>query len=124
MIRRPPRSTRTDTLFPYTTLFRSPAARAVAAVRPARAQLLHQGADRPGRRRLRRRAARAGPAAAERIGRAARVGEPEALPSQRAGPDLRRTAWHLGHAARPGRCAAPTIRPPRRRRTPAPAVPP
>src|SRR3546814_12267505 len=31
MIRRPPRSTRTDTLFPYTTLFRSrrPAARAV-----------------------------------------------------------------------------------------------
>src|SRR3546814_7841328 len=32
MIRRPPRSTRTDTLFPYTTLFRSsvPGARAVA----------------------------------------------------------------------------------------------
>src|SRR3546814_7187797 len=27
MIRRPPRSTRTDTLFPYTTLFRSPAIR-------------------------------------------------------------------------------------------------
>src|SRR3546814_4014339 len=27
MIRRPPRSTRTDTLFPYTTLFRSPTAR-------------------------------------------------------------------------------------------------
>src|SRR3546814_3112142 len=27
MIRRPPRSTRTDTLFPYTTLFRSPGAR-------------------------------------------------------------------------------------------------
>src|SRR3546814_17951241 len=26
MIRRPPRSTRTDTLFPYTTLFRSPIA--------------------------------------------------------------------------------------------------
>src|SRR3546814_16980944 len=25
IIRRPPRSTRTDTLFPYTTLFRSPA---------------------------------------------------------------------------------------------------
>src|SRR3546814_2639436 len=31
MIRRPPRSTRTDTLFPYTTLFRSRCAR-----RPAR----------------------------------------------------------------------------------------
>src|SRR3546814_19687463 len=27
MIRRPPRSTRTDTLFPYTTLFRSPRGR-------------------------------------------------------------------------------------------------
>src|SRR3546814_14935326 len=33
MIRRPPRSTRTDTLFPYTTLFRSPfAASAVEEV--------------------------------------------------------------------------------------------
>src|SRR3546814_10612784 len=31
MIRRPPRSTRTDTLFPYTTLFRSAAAARVAA---------------------------------------------------------------------------------------------
>src|SRR3546814_5719778 len=31
MIRRPPRSTRTDTLFPYTTLFRSPDFRLVAA---------------------------------------------------------------------------------------------
>src|SRR3546814_5330051 len=30
MIRRPPRSTRTDTLFPYTTLFRSPARRHLA----------------------------------------------------------------------------------------------
>src|SRR3546814_18955723 len=34
MIRRPPRSTRTDTLFPYTTLFRSPCRR-----RPARRRL-------------------------------------------------------------------------------------
>src|SRR3546814_1042168 len=31
MIRRPPRSTRTDTLFPYTTLFRSSRARATMA---------------------------------------------------------------------------------------------
>src|SRR3546814_4068813 len=31
MIRRPPRSTRTDTLFPYTTLFRSPRADAADA---------------------------------------------------------------------------------------------
>src|SRR3546814_11599096 len=32
MIRRPPRSTRTDTLFPYTTLFRSPDLRRHAAL--------------------------------------------------------------------------------------------
>src|SRR3546814_1131393 len=31
MIRRPPRSTRTDTLFPYTTLFRSPAGTTIEA---------------------------------------------------------------------------------------------
>src|SRR3546814_12964836 len=31
MIRRPPRSTRTDTLFPYTTLFRSHGAETIAA---------------------------------------------------------------------------------------------
>src|SRR3546814_10276072 len=33
MRRRPPRSTRTDTLFPYTTLFRSAAARLIAVRR-------------------------------------------------------------------------------------------
>src|SRR3546814_2392506 len=37
MIRRPPRSTRTDTLFPYTTLFRS-ARRAGGAIRDRRAE--------------------------------------------------------------------------------------
>src|SRR3546814_8476881 len=35
MIRRPPRSTRTDTLFPYTTLFRSAGAAAAARRRLA-----------------------------------------------------------------------------------------
>src|SRR3546814_20476348 len=59
MIRRPPRSTRTDTLFPYTTLFRS-----VALVRAAgaedrclarhrdrrRAAVRHRRAPAPGRR--------------------------------------------------------------------------
>src|SRR3546814_2286224 len=36
MIRRPPRSTRTDTLFPYTTLFRSrQACRVMVEARPA-----------------------------------------------------------------------------------------
>src|SRR3546814_12595524 len=35
MIRRPPRSTRTDTLFPYTTLFRSSATDCLVAQQPA-----------------------------------------------------------------------------------------
>src|SRR3546814_14356672 len=35
MIRRPPRPTRTDTLFPYTTLFRSVAARQLGPVKCA-----------------------------------------------------------------------------------------
>src|SRR3546814_2116310 len=34
MIRRPPSSTRTDTLFPYTTLFRSPERRVAPGVEP------------------------------------------------------------------------------------------
>src|SRR3546814_6387853 len=36
MIRRPPRSTRTDTLFPYTTLFRSPCRAGRRPGRPVR----------------------------------------------------------------------------------------
>src|SRR3546814_7166323 len=43
MIRRPPRSTRTDTLFPYTTLFRS---RRRGAVRRAGDRRLVGGCDR------------------------------------------------------------------------------
>src|SRR3546814_2638575 len=41
MIRRPPRSTRTDTLFPYTTLFRSKTAStgAVPVIRPQECHL-------------------------------------------------------------------------------------
>src|SRR3546814_6177234 len=42
MIRRPPRSTRTDTLFPYTTLFRSGSRRDVYRPVP-RAAHLHDG---------------------------------------------------------------------------------
>src|SRR3546814_1460216 len=52
MIRRPPRSTRTDTLFPYTTLFRSQAQRPLGGI-----LLLEQGAAAaiqcPDRRQLR-----------------------------------------------------------------------
>src|SRR3546814_15405003 len=46
MIRRPPRSTRTDTLFPYTTLFRAPRRR---RGRPLRAAPAGQAADLAGR---------------------------------------------------------------------------
>src|SRR3546814_17509348 len=58
MIRRPPRSTRTETLFPYTTLFRSPnRRRARGDCRAARAP--RDGRSRPPRRaRSRRRQAR------------------------------------------------------------------
>src|SRR3546814_7289337 len=55
MIRRPPRSTRTDTLFPYTTLFRSLGARQPAPHRPGR--------PRPGAGRRHRTADRQRPAA-------------------------------------------------------------
>src|SRR3546814_11620853 len=55
MIRRPPRSTRTDTLFPYTTLFRSAKLRGArgnavtgGGCRTAAARLHAAGAARPG----------------------------------------------------------------------------
>src|SRR3546814_11121530 len=81
MIRRPPRSTRTDTLFPYTTLFRSPIERPRVGVQPdaardddereqeqtehaGRADLLRQ------RRRRSRRAPMAPSALGHEIGRA------------------------------------------------------
>src|SRR3546814_16375272 len=54
MIRRPPRSTRTDTLFPYTTLFRSPAPRTGNADRRP-AALSQRAQPRPGRPRSARR---------------------------------------------------------------------
>src|SRR3546814_9323620 len=40
MIRRPPRSTRTDTLFPYTTLFRSKELRGAAKIEHDRNEIL------------------------------------------------------------------------------------
>src|SRR3546814_9844042 len=65
MIRRPPRSTRTDTLFPYTTLFRSPGAtRRHAGNGPQGPQ------PRPGPVAVPARPARTGPAA----GRLSRYG--------------------------------------------------
>src|SRR3546814_15869252 len=62
MIRRPPRSTRTDTLFPYTTLFRAQAADlrgeardpgpAVLRMDPGAAVEQHLAADEAGRGRV------------------------------------------------------------------------
>src|SRR3546814_3035049 len=57
MIRRPPRSTRTDTLFPYTTLFRS---RADAARLKPRHDRDHARDRRPARAKRRRICARPG----------------------------------------------------------------
>src|SRR3546814_20280111 len=44
MIRRPPRSTRTDTLFPYTTLFRSRPHRVGGVVMPIDAKRIEEDA--------------------------------------------------------------------------------
>src|SRR3546814_19146614 len=48
MIRRPPRSTRTDTLFPYTTLFRSRAPAGNTGALAGRQRVQHHPADLPG----------------------------------------------------------------------------
>src|SRR3546814_16255213 len=47
MVLRPPRATRTDTLFPYTTLFRSPRRRRFATLRACGAGLVQAAEDRP-----------------------------------------------------------------------------
>src|SRR3546814_15087813 len=59
MLRRPPRSTRTDTFFPYTTLFRSPGQRprrrgVLYPRRADRAVLVADPAAQPRRRRVSR----------------------------------------------------------------------
>src|SRR3546814_11335469 len=51
MIRRPPRSTRTDTLFPYTTLFRSIKLQAAGGSEEA-AVTQHEASETIGQRRL------------------------------------------------------------------------
>src|SRR3546814_10180334 len=85
MIRRPPRSTRTDTLFPYTTLFRS--VQLFGFARPARAAAPH-------RRVLRQ----ADAAAGRRSGR-----EEPPLP----GRDRRLGQAHVGPDRRPAGLLAP-----------------
>src|SRR3546814_7640183 len=51
MIRRPPRSTRTDTLFPYTTLFRSPTTASETREELTRGWCRKCNPGKPGRRR-------------------------------------------------------------------------
>src|SRR3546814_14846921 len=93
MIRRPPRSTRTDTLFPYTTLFRSArsgVAAEITADRTAVAERQGEAVDRKGI------------GFAEEAERAYRVGESAAYRSRAVGKeDL------PGVSARPGAPAVP-----------------
>src|SRR3546814_14837941 len=67
MIRRPPRSTRTDTLFPYTTLFRAGARGAEGAPPTMTARRVRsRGSGRPAQRPLGRRVSAQGAPQAER----------------------------------------------------------
>src|SRR3546814_16778228 len=88
MIRRPPRSTRTDTLFPYTTLFRSDRSFRRGPRRRPRTRL---GARCPGGELARRRGARGQGEAQPRLLRPCRTGQLFLLrrrPGDPAGPAL------------------------------------
>src|SRR3546814_1138 len=102
MIRRPPRSTRTDTLLPYTTLFRSPeSARRTAG---CRALLLRQrrAPDDPPRRAPRRGDALCGD---QRQGRRRHHGARQRGDGRRAG-ELPSAGEHHDHGAGAGRPGA------------------
>src|SRR3546814_19153677 len=103
MIRRPPRSTRTDTLFPYTTLFRSPPGR--RRPRKSRRRRSPPRASPPPRRRPRNpesvkqeRTARLGPGGFVRFGRAVqlpRLGRGAIAPGAQPRPPLDHAAPEL-----------------------------
>src|SRR3546814_16703048 len=82
MIRRPPRSTRTDTLFPYTTLFRSACAALWSRSDDLRSVALRAGAGEEAWRAQERRAVQAARAAA-RTGASAQPPEGEDRKSTR-----------------------------------------
>src|SRR3546814_20113585 len=121
MIRRPPRSTRTDTLLPYTTLFRSdglardphrprppgPAAPPVAcpAACRGRTQSLGHVPDDQRRRRVRggEGAAAAGDRAREGVRRTPAGGDQGGCHAGGAGPCAAASAVAIGRAARRGR---------------------
>src|SRR3546814_8984217 len=106
MIRPPPRSTLTDTLFPYTTLFRSPAPPLSAAHLPRRDIFLHRNERAgigigPGERSHPRRT--------HRVGLATQW--PEDMDDQR--PSCRlydRAGADIGHVRRPPRRPVPADR--------------
>src|SRR3546814_10577632 len=81
MIRRPPRSTRTDTLFPYTTLFRSDR-QGLQAARVRRLDHIADGQDQSGARHRQK-------LSLQRWGRALR--EPHRLLQRRTRQDHRRS---------------------------------
>src|SRR3546814_3888904 len=118
-IRRPPGSTLTDTLFPYTTLFRSRLQPLPAAGRPPRAEaqrerrgpdvlllrLLHRLPGAPRRQRGARGRLAAGPPRRRRLpGDEHHAGQPAALLRQPR-PGRRRPAAGSPPAARPARDA-------------------
>src|SRR3546814_18473990 len=131
MIRRPPRSTRTDTLFPYTTLFRSAAAQV-----PEGTQRGHRGAGAAGgagggegadvrlpdrqaagalrRRRAQRPAERAVTGAAQPRSRRV-AGKPRRSVAVR--PRAALLPTHRRRPVRPPRMEGPLDRPPRLRTT-------
>src|SRR3546814_20228520 len=108
MIRRQPRSTRTDTLFPYTTLFRSPRYRARIPVEDVRPQLPRL---RPHRRRLA--AVERLPARRRTAGTALGMAGGDSLEA-RGEPQMARGSRTYGSAARddePNSTRAPPARP-------------
>src|SRR3546814_4977572 len=114
MIRRPPRSTRTDTLFPYTTLFRSAAARARARAARGRAGAVPGGRRAPPGRRFRRwRRVRAGEG--DHARRPGRLGRTCTRNGHDRGVETRMAPTHrVAGAAAASRTAAGRARPPPR----------
>src|SRR3546814_489409 len=98
MIRRPPRSTRTDTLFPYTTLFRS------LSCGGGRCRT-HAGGERAAPR-----AAAAAAAPADAVQRAAGGGEVPGRPARGPAGAAQRRSLPPGAGRRPARAAAIVVR--------------
>src|SRR3546814_19480005 len=113
MIRRPPRSTRTHTLFPYTTLFRSAAARPHGGKLRCRLRAGRARRD-PVRHRL---SARADPDPDRRLYQERAIPVPFLAPARDAGPDAGVRLSALGAAGEGGHFpAAPSLARPRRPR--------